>query len=115
MSRITPRYARPRYTQPSPTPTPRARPRRADALRAPFLSREGRPESVITDKMIDDVERAVLLRQRARRAAADPRDQAIERARCLKYGPKVGQEERGAIEIPCPPVLIKKLWDALRK
>lgn len=125
MSRIQPRVqpraapfaADPRTpsAQRAPLRTDQVRRRRPDVLTAPFLSKEGKPGSIVTNKMIADIERAVRLRQEARRPPADPCSQASERARRLKYRAGVGQEERGSIEIPCPPELLKQLWNKLAK
>ncbi len=97
MSRITPRYVQPRtptVTAPRMDRTPRA-----DPLRAPFLEKEGRPQSMVTDAMIDQIERAVRLRQEAKRRRARTPCTPMEQARRMGDAPAVGQEERGSIGI----------------
>ena len=94
MTRIQPRLGQ------SPAPTPGSL-RGTDVLRTPpDLDREGRPESVVTEKMIDHIERAIRLRQEARRPPDDPCSRAVGRARQIGEEPRVGREERGSLPLP---------------
>jgi len=99
MSRIQPRL-------PTRAEASAGAPRPPDVLRTPsWLDREGRPESLVTDAMLDHIERAVRLRLEARRRTEDPCTGAAERARSTGEDARVGLEERGSFPLPVMPLL----------